>query len=116
LVADLSDISLRMKPAPEEFSALETICHLRDIEIEAYTVRINRIISEEEPTLPDIDGSRLAIERDYNSQNLDAALSSFTNARHANVETLRGVTIEQLSRVGIYQTDAVTLEGLLNMM
>ncbi|MBA3514589.1 MAG: hypothetical protein H0T77_09470, partial [Pyrinomonadaceae bacterium] len=74
LVKDLSGPDLRVKNSPEEFSVVENVCHLRDIEIEGYTARISRILRENNPILPDIDGSRLAIEREYHSQNLSEAL------------------------------------------
>jgi hypothetical protein len=62
-------------------SPLETICHLRDIEAEGYTTRINRILIETNPVLGDIDGGRLAVERNYNDQDPDLALHEFTIAR-----------------------------------
>ena len=39
---------------------LEHVCHLRDIEVEGYAPRLKRILSEDGPFLPDIDGRRLA--------------------------------------------------------
>ena len=62
LVHDLSNDDLRWRNENGEFSAIENVCHLRDIEVEGYTVRLNRIINQENPFLADIDGGRLAIE------------------------------------------------------
>jgi hypothetical protein len=113
----LSDGNLRHRNSPEEFSAIETVCHLRDIEVEGYTTRINRIINEDNPFLTDIDGGRLAIESDYNSQNLDQALQAFAGARAANVRTLRSAGPEQLNRAGTLDgVGRVTLEKLLVLM
>src|SRR5215470_2582063 len=64
----------RTRPSPEEFSVVENVCHLRDIEVEGYAQRIAQILNETNPTLVDVDGARLAIERDYNSQDLEPAL------------------------------------------
>jgi hypothetical protein len=80
--------NVTFKPSPDEFSVLENICHLRDIEIEGYTVRIQRILSEDRPFLPDLDGTRLAIERDYNRQRLSEELSLFSQARRHNLAVL----------------------------
>jgi DinB family protein len=114
---DVSDEDLRRRNSPEEFSVLENVCHLRDIEIEGYTGRINRILNEEGPFLPDIDGSRLAIERAYNSQNLKPILQEFSAARMRNVQTLSNVSIDQLERTGTLEgVGKVTLEKLLVMM
>lgn len=108
---------LRWKPSAGEFSALEQMCHLRDIEREGYAVRIRKLLAEREPFLPDLDGSRLARERDYNNQDFTPALDEFTRARRDNVQTLRAVSPEELKRSGIFEnTGTVSLERLLAMM
>ncbi len=117
LTRDLSDTDMRHKEQPEEFSVLENICHLRDIEIEGYTARINRILGEERPLLPDIDGRRLASERNYNSQDPKEALQSFTNSRLRNIQVLSALSSEQLDREGILEKmGTVTLRKLLLMI
>jgi hypothetical protein len=117
LLRGLSDLSSRVKNSPEEFSALENVCHLRDIEIEGYEVRINRILDQENPSLPDVDGSRLAIERDYNSQNLAKALQDFESARKRNTERLSSLNPEQFDRNGTMEgVGPVTIRKLIEMM
>lgn len=64
-------------------------CGLSYTPEQGYTARISRILRENNPLLPDIDGSRLAVEREYHSQNLAEALQAFANARkaeHANIK------------------------------
>ena len=105
------------KPPEDQFSILESVCHLRDIEIEGYANRIDRILNENEPELSDIDGGRLAIERNYNKQDLMQALETFVEAREGNVEKLKNIDLEQLTRVCKLQgVGDVTLERLLKMM
>jgi DinB superfamily len=117
LMDGLSESHLRAKDSPDEFSIVENLCHLRDIEIEGYTVRINRILTEVGPTLDDIDGARLALERNYNYQSAQEALTEFQGARLANVDVLRGVDEQQLNREGVLQgVGTVTLQKLLSMM
>jgi DinB family protein len=117
LVKDLSGPELRVKNSPEEFSVVENVCHLRDIEIEGYTARISKILRENNPLLPDIDGSRLAVEREYHSQNLSEALQAFAFARKQNTQTLRGLVTEQFDREGTLEgVGSVTIRGLLLMM
>src|SRR6185295_20136053 len=67
----------RTRPTSEEFSVVENVCHLRGIEVDGYAQRIARILNEAGPTLADVDGARLAIERDYNNQELAPALETF---------------------------------------
>ncbi len=117
LVKDLSEPDLRIKNSPAEFSVIEHVCHLRDIEIEGYTTRIIGILRENNPHLPDIDGSRLAVEREYHSQNLLEALQAFTNARKQNTHTLKSLVTEQFEREGTLEgVGRVTIRGLLLMM
>jgi len=117
LVKDLSGPQLRVKSSPEEFSVIENVCHLRDIEIEGYTARISKILRENKPLLPDIDGSRLAVEREYQRQDLSKALHAFAEARKRNTQTLLGLETEQFHREGTLEGGgSVTIRGLVLMM
>jgi hypothetical protein len=117
LVESLGEGEKVWKPQADEFSATENVCHLRDIEEEGYSVRIRRLMEEVEPFLSDLDGARLARERDYNSQNMNEALARFTSARSNNVAALRSMPPEGLNRRGQFEgTGAVTLGQLLLMM
>ena len=107
---------LCVKNFPAEFSVLEHVCHLRDIEAEGYGPRLRRILSEDKPLLPDVDGVRLAIERDYNGQNLASALQAFSQARASYVEVLRSVSENQLTREGDLEgVGTITLWQLLEL-
>lgn len=117
LVKNLAAPDLRIKNSPEEFSVVENVCHLRDIEVEGYTARISRMLQENNPLLPDIDGSRLAAERNYHSQNLSEALKAFAVARNQNTQIVSGLATEQFDRQGTLEgVGSVTIRGLLLMM
>jgi DinB superfamily len=117
LLDGMDQSTLRLRPSPDEFSALEQICHLRDIEREGYSERISRILSEDHPRLPDIDGARLAIERDYNSENFQEALNSFASARAANVALLSQLNSDQMDREGELEgVGRVSIQGLVGML
>ncbi len=112
----LTDAQLRLKPAPGVFSVLEGVWHLRDIEVEGYSLRLRRLLREEQPRLPDLDGSRLALERRYNQQPLLPALNSFITARRGNLELLRTVDEAQLGRHGhLDSVGHITLGRLLEL-
>jgi DinB superfamily len=113
LVAD----DLRMKADGGGFSFVETVCHLRDIEREGYGVRIERILGEDGPSLPDVKGARLALERRYNEQGFDDGLAAFEQARARNLSALRAATGEQLERRGTLEgAGEITLAGLAALM
>jgi hypothetical protein len=108
---------VRVRPTPEEFSAVETVCHLRDIETEGYAERIGAILREVNPGLADVDGARLAIERDYNSQEIEPALDEFRDTRKRNVELLRTASVTDLDRKGTLEgVGEITLRELIAMM
>ena len=68
LTDGLSDAELCLKYSENEFSVIENFCHLRDLELQGYARRINRMVDENDPLLPDFDGARIAAEGNYNNQ------------------------------------------------
>lgn len=112
----LTDTQLHFQPEGGYFSVLENVCHLRDIEIEGYSVRLQRMLSEAHPSLPDINGGQLARERRYSEQSLQPALDAFTQARHANLKILEKVTEPQLARTAyLGAVGEITLGRLLEL-
>lgn len=117
LAVGLTDPELRRKPSAGEFSVLEHVCHLNDIEREAYAPRITRLLNENNPFLPDVDGDKLARERNYQERNFDEALRAFTDARNENLSVVKKLSPEQLKREGVFEAiGPITLEGLLLKM
>jgi hypothetical protein len=117
LVDSLSESDARWKPSPQEFSALEQVCHLSDLEREGYGVRIEKLIQEQQPFLPDFDGGKIAAERDYNTRSLDDALAAFTLAREENMRAIASLSLADFERGGTLETVGhITLETLLSMM
>lgn len=92
---------LRQRPGGG-FSLLEQLCHLRDLEREGFLLRIRRIVDEDMPELQEIDGSSLAIERDYQSQDAQTAWRDWRAARHETVALLREALPRHAARTGIY--------------
>jgi hypothetical protein len=101
----------------ETFSALEQVCHLRDIERDGYHVRIRRMLDESNPSLESLDGYEMARERRYDAADLDDALAAFRDARAATVTQLRGVGEEQLARTGEFaEYGRLTLRALIHYL
>jgi hypothetical protein len=117
LTTDLSADEQRWQLVPAEFSALEQVCHLRDIEREGYAVRLRRLLAEDEPMLPDVDGAKLARERDYQSQDFNTALTAFADARGANVALVNTLAPAELQRAGtLAGVGQITIARLLELM
>jgi mannose-6-phosphate isomerase-like protein (cupin superfamily) len=88
-------------PGPDgAFSPVEHCWHLADLEREGYGVRIERLLRETEPVLPDFDGARLAEERHYRAKTLADGVRAFGAARRANLAALRGLAPADWTRRG----------------
>ncbi|MFI4978773.1 MAG: DinB family protein [Nevskiales bacterium] len=101
----------------ESLTALEQVCHLRDIEIEGYQPRFRRLLEETNPLLPAIDGYALVRARNYAQADAGEALAAFRAARSATVGLLRSLSDEQLLRRGIFEDyGPVTLRGMAHYL
>jgi hypothetical protein len=68
----------------ETFSALGQVCHVRDIEIDGYHVRLQRTLTETNPVLVSLDGYELEKERNYATADAREVLAAFRAARAQN--------------------------------
>jgi hypothetical protein len=116
LVRGLTEQQLSWKPAPELFSVRENVIHLRDIDAEGYAKRIPVILQEEHPVLPDVDGRKLARERNYNMQPIQPALDDLRALRAASVARLKHCSARDLERKAEMQgVGTVDLRRLLEL-
>jgi len=101
----------------EAFTAIEQVCHVRDIEIEGYQVRFRRTLDEKSPLLPSIDSETLARERDYGRSDVQRAFAEFRTARVGTVSLLAGLDESQLARPAEFEGyGLVTLRGLVHYL
>jgi hypothetical protein len=108
---------LDKKVSEKDFSILEHICHLRDLENEGYLARIDKILKKTNPSLPDFDGDKIAIERKYQEQDALSALEKFKSFRQQSISFFESLTQEQLNRTGELEgVGKITLENLLCLM
>ena len=103
MLAGVSESELSARPLDGSWSILEHICHLRDIEQEGYSVRINQMLNQKNPVLADLDGDKLAQERDYINQDFRSALEIFIANRVDNARTIRDLSPPQLSRQAMFE-------------
>jgi DinB family protein len=100
----------------ERLTAVEQVCHVRDVEIEGYRIRFERTRLEASPILPDLPGESMASERRYAAQDPLAALGQFARARAQNVEAIRGYSEATLRRNAIFEGRTTTLAGLVHFL
>ena len=91
-------------PAPGKWSILEIACHLRDMEREAYLDRYRRILAEDTPSLPDVDGDTYSLEHDYRSQKLAEVVRDWIRLRRESLKLLAGVKRAEWDRAGVHET------------
>ena len=82
------------------FSPVEQCWHLADLEREGYGARIGRLLSENDPFLPDFDGDGVARERRYETLSLAEGLRAFRTARADTLAMLRAIRGDQWERRG----------------
>ncbi len=91
-------------PAPGKWSIQEIVCHMRDMERDAYLERYRRILAEENPSLADVDGDRYCVERGYRSLRLPEVVRDWRRLRKESLGILKGVKGAQWARVGTHET------------
>jgi hypothetical protein len=101
----------------EALSPLAQLCHVRDIEIDGYHVRLQRTLDEERPLLASIDTDGLAIERDYAHADATQALAAFRIAREQTLALIRRIEPPQWDRTAVFEGyGALTLRSLVHYL
>jgi len=104
--------------APSEaFTAIEQLCHVRDIEIEGYHVRFRRTLEERNPTLASIDSEPLAIARAYGMADAAKVLAEFGAARAQTMQIISKLSDAQLARTAVFEGyGLLTMRSLIHYL
>ena len=101
-------------PGPGKWSILEIVAHMRDMERDAYLTRYRRILAEDNPTLPDLDGDLIAIRDDYRSMKLPELMRDWLRARKECLKLLKSVKGARWERMGTHETAGpLSMDALL---
>ncbi|MDX5371677.1 MAG: DinB family protein [Pseudomonadaceae bacterium] len=101
----------------EPFSAIEQLCHVRDIEVEGYQLRIRRILEEDNPLLLSLDGEAMARERRYAEAEPETVLAEFRRARRETLALLGALDEAQLRRPARFEGyGELTLRSLVHYL
>lgn len=101
----------------EPLTAIEQVCHVRDIEIEGYHVRFQRTLQEPNPTLVAIDSEALAKERSYATSSASEAFAAFRAARAKTIHLISELTPGQWMRPAVFEGYGTsTLRGLVHYL
>jgi hypothetical protein len=91
-------IHWRRRPNPDEWSLVEIICHLRDVEREVHLPRFEALATMENPFISGVDADQWAEPRDYFRQDGRTALADFIAAREETIALLENLPDESWSR------------------
>lgn len=100
----------------EPFSAIEQICHVRDIEVDGYHERFRRALQEVDPTLENVDGETLAVERAYAAADPVEVFAAFRATRAKTLKTIATLTAEQFDRTAVFDGAPITVRELAHML
>ena len=107
-----------LRDGPDGWSILEIVCHLRDFD-EIFHSRAIMMRDQAQPQLPAYDHEAMAIERDYQQQDLRDAFSALNASRQRFIAFFAGLTPQQWERGGVHperdsftMTDAAMQVGL----
>lgn len=107
----------RDSPHPEEWSIVEIVSHLRDVEREVNLPRIQTFLAEENPFITADDTDVWAAERGYAEQDGETALRDFIAARMETLSALKNLTGEDWQRSGRHAIfGPINLEEQLGFM
>ena len=101
----------------EPFTAIEQVCHVRDIEIDGYHLRFRRTLDEQHPLLVSIDSDVLARERNYAAADVDEAFADFRQARAQTVALISELHAAQFDRTAEFEGyGPLTLRSLVHYL
>lgn len=101
----------------ETFNAIEQICHVRDVEIDGYHIRFQRMLTESEPTLDSLDGYALVQQKNYAQSDPTLVFKDIRAARVETLQLIENLTETQLERAGYFEGyGRLTVAGLVHYL
>ncbi len=96
------DERFRERPPAAGWSPVEVTCHLRDADREVYLPRLERMLLESQPAVPDVDMTGWAETRGYRGAMAAEALDSWRVARGSLLSRLAPLRREDWARAAIH--------------
>ena len=104
------------KPPDGRFSIAEHLQHLADIEELGWAPRFERLLAETRPRLPNVDGDRLAVQRDYAHSPWRGAVRRFARLRARTLRALARYDEAALARAALFAGRSATAGDVLAAM
>lgn len=97
-----NDYDWKWKPAADEWSLTEVVCHLRDVEREIHQARFTAVLKDTDVFLVGVSADDWAISRKYQQQNGQSALMDYLETRAETISLLEGLPSEMWERQAIH--------------
>lgn len=111
LVGQLDDEQARRRPSDDEWSVVEAVAHMRDVERHALQ-RVRRMVTEETPELPAFDHEDYVRLGNYVELPLQPTLKEYMQVRQEHLDLLGGLSPDDWRRPGHHEVHgAVTVAG-----
>ena len=98
----LSDAALRFRPTPDDWSIVEIVGHLTDVDA-IWPGRIRQMLSTDNPALAHVN-NEIVRQRDYQNKQIDTLLMTLAERRAEFVELMRSLRPAQFARPGLHPT------------
>src|SRR5215510_2290870 len=98
----LSDAALRFRPSPDEWSIVEIVGHMTDVDA-VWPGRVRQMLSTDNPQLQSVNNDMVR-QRDYQNKQIGFLLITLAERRAEFVELLRMLRPAQLGRPGLHPT------------
>jgi hypothetical protein len=109
LVDGLDEEQARRRPSADEWSVVEVVAHMRDVEQHALH-RVRRMLTEENPHLAAFDHEAYARDRKYGDLPLQPTLGEYVELRDTHLDLLTGLDPDGWQRPGSHEVHgAVTV-------
>jgi carbonic anhydrase/acetyltransferase-like protein (isoleucine patch superfamily)/uncharacterized damage-inducible protein DinB len=105
IAARLADHDLsawRRAPGPKRWSAIEVLCHLRDYEREAMLPRVEMMLDQERPALPEVNMDGYEEARGYRDSAPAQAFEDWRTARRQTLARLAPLGRAEWARTGLH--------------
>lgn len=106
MLRGVSDGALRHRPAAGDWSAIETVGHIMEVEA-VWAGRFRQMLAAEHPTFPAYAPDEAVQRRDYQNKQPDGLLLAFAEQRAEQVAFLRILRPAQLARTAVHATHGV---------
>lgn len=90
---------VRLRPAADQWSALEYACHVRDV-FRLYTYRLDLMLTQDGPTFPNWDQDETAVLDRYDLRDPVVVLAELQDAAEAMAAAFESVADDQWERTG----------------